>query len=127
MLKYRKFISLTDDEIKLIVKDMFHPESINYIEKDKKYDEIKVGISTKWYSTDNDDNEEEALSEKPLPSQGDEIILGEDEITADFQILAKDIDLYKKFLFSLGINDLFKDNPYLNNKIEYINGVLIKK
>ena len=25
------------------------------------------------------------------------------------------------------INDLFKDNPYLNNKIEYINGVLIKK
>ena len=69
MLKYRKFISLTDDEIKLIVKDMFHPESINYIEKDKKYDEIKVGISTKWYSTDNDGNEEEELI-------ADEIILG---------------------------------------------------
>lgn len=120
MLKYRKFISLTDDEIKLIIKDMFHPESINYIEKDKKYDEIKVGISTKWYSTDNDGNEEEELI-------AEEIILGEDEITADFQILAKDIDLYKKFLFSLGINDLFKDNPYLNNKIEYINGVLVKK
>ena len=120
MLKYRKFISLIDDEIKLIVKDMFHPESINYIEKDKKYDEIKVGISTKWYSTDNDGNEEEELI-------ADEVILGEDEITADFQITAKDMDLYHKFLFSLGIHDLFKDNPYLNNKIEYINGVLVKK
>lgn len=121
MLKYRKFISLTDDEIKLIIKDMFHPESINYIEKDKRYDEIKVGISTKWYSTDKNGNEEEDLIE-------DEIILGEDEITADFQILAKDMDLYKKFLFSLGIHDLFKDNPYLkrietkNNKLVIIDG-----
>ena len=121
MLKYRKFISLTDDEIKLIIKDMFHPESINYIEKDKRYDEINVGISTKWYSTDKNGNEEEDLIE-------DEIILGEDEITADFQILAKDMDLYKKFLFSLGIHDLFKDNPYLkrietkNNKLVIIDG-----
>lgn len=117
MLKYRKFISLTDDEIKLIIKDMFHPESINYIEKDKRYDEIKVGISTKWYSTDKNGNEEEDLIE-------DEIILGEDEITADFQILAKDMDLYKKFLFSLGIHDLFKDNPYLK-RIETKNSKLV--
>ncbi|MBR2240085.1 MAG: hypothetical protein IKO49_03830 [Bacilli bacterium] len=121
MLKYRKFISLTDDEISLIVKDMFHPESINYIEKDKKYDEIKVSISTKWYSLNKKNEEEEDLIE-------DEIILTEDDITADFQITAKDMDLYKKFLFSLGIHDLFKDNPYLkrietkNNKLVIIDG-----
>ena len=121
MLKYRKFSTLTDEEISLIVNDMFHPESINYIEKDKKYDEIKVGISTKWYSKNKKNEEEEEIIE-------DEIILTEDEITADFQILAKDMDLYKKFLFSLGIHDLFKDNPYLkrlvnkNGKLTIING-----
>ena len=108
MLKYRKFITLTNKEISLIINDMFHPESINYIEKDKKYDEIKVSISTKWYSKNKKNEEEEEIIE-------DEIILTEDEITADFQILAKDITLYKKFLFALGIHDLFKDNPYLQN------------
>lgn len=121
MLKYRKFISLTDDEIKLIIKDMFHPESINYIEKDKRYDEIKVSISTKWYSKNKKNEEEEDLIE-------DEIVLTENDITADFQIMAKDMDLYRKFLFSLGIHELFLNNPYLkrietkNNELVIING-----
>ena len=53
MLKYRKFISLTNDEIELIVKDMFHPESINYIEKDKISLEYKIEhINTKYSRSD---------------------------------------------------------------------------
>jgi hypothetical protein len=117
MLKYRKFISLTNDEIDLIVKDMFHPESVNYIEKDKKYNEIKVGISTKWYSKNKNNEDEEDLID-------DEIVLTENDITADFQILSKDMDLYKKYLFSLGVCNLLKNNPYLK-KIEVYKGKLI--
>lgn len=121
MLKYRKFMTLTNEEISLIINDMFHPESINYIKKDKRYSEIKVSISTKWYSLNKKNEEKEDLIE-------DEIILTENDITADFQITAKDMDLYRKFLFSLGIHELFLNNPYLkrienkNNKLVIING-----
>lgn len=45
MLQYREFLSLTDEEIKFILTEMFNPTKIGKIERDKKWDEITVEMT----------------------------------------------------------------------------------
>ena len=120
MLKYRKFMTLTNEEMAVITSDLFNPISIDKIIKDKLYNEIRVTMKTKWYSkNDKGEDEEELIS--------DEIIFTEDDISADFEINAKDIELYRKYLFSLGVCDLLKNNPYLNKIITYKGKMVLQK
>lgn len=120
MEKYREFMSLTNDEIKVIINDMFKPVKIGKITKDKHCEEIRVEIVTKWYSkNDKGETEEELIT--------DEITLFEYDIVADFEIFENDIKLYKQYLFAKGINELYKDNPYLKDKLENNNGKIILK
>ena len=46
MLQYREFISLTDEEIKFILTEMFNPTKIENIERDKEWNEITAEITT---------------------------------------------------------------------------------
>lgn len=46
MLKYREFLDLTDGEIRFILTEIFHPVSIENIERDKEWNEFTVEMTT---------------------------------------------------------------------------------
>lgn len=46
MLQYREFLSLTDEEIKFILTEMFNPTKIVNIERDKEWNKITVEMTT---------------------------------------------------------------------------------
>ncbi len=111
----RKFLDLTDDEIRQVVNDIFSPKKITCIKKSKKWDEITCKIYTEWETTDDDGNKVDEL----IP---DEITLknpfdyGEEAIHADFQVNREDYCTLKQFCFAKGIFgyqiDWLLNNPY---------------
>ena len=54
-MEYRRFLDLTDDEIKEVITDIFRPTKIGYIEKNKKWNEIEVEIVTEWEVDEGED------------------------------------------------------------------------
>ena len=48
MLKYRKLIDLSDEEIKYALNDILHPRSIENIERDEELNCIFVDVETDW-------------------------------------------------------------------------------
>ena len=116
MVNKREFLSLTNDEIKQIVTDMFSPKRITNIKKSKKYDEITCTIYTEWESFDDDGN-------KIVETIPDEIELqnpfdyGENAIWAQFQLTRDDYNKLKQFCFAKGIYgksiEWMLDNPYI--------------
>lgn len=101
-MKYRDFMSLTDDEIKFIVNDIFQPKSIGAIERIEEWEEIEVAIVTEW------GNDEFGVEEIE-----DIIGLRENIIYSDFEILYEDLFKWRQFLLAKGCNELLKDNRYL--------------
>lgn len=112
MLQYREFLDLTDDEIKFILIDIFHPVKIENINRSAAWNEITVDITTGGWDDGEDDNmeitDEITLS---LP-RGDNC-----GIQVDFSLNKDDILKYKQFLLAKGCNYLLKDNPYLNKAV----------
>jgi len=100
MLKYRDFMSLSNTEIIYIINDIFKPEKIENINRDFKFKEIYITINWKW-------DESSVL---------DMLILKEDCISADFQQSTSDNFKYKQYLLAKGINELLKDNHYLEEE-----------
>lgn len=101
-VKQRKFLDLSDNEIRQIVNDIFSPQKISCIKKSRKYDEITCKAYTEWTSYNDDGKEEVSV----IP---DEVVLrnpfdyGEGAIQAQFQLLAEDYNKLKAFCFSKGI------------------------
>lgn len=54
-MKYKRFLDLTDDEIKDIVTDIFKPLNIGCIERNKDWNEIEVEIVTTWEVDEDED------------------------------------------------------------------------
>ncbi len=102
MLKYREFLSLTDEEIKFIINDIFHPVKVDNIQKNKKYNEITVDITTIWGVGEDEDTE-----------ITDEITLTESNIIADFSLANGDLRKWKQFLLAKGCDYRLKNNPYI--------------
>lgn len=100
-MKYRDFLELTDDEIKFIINDIFHPNKISNIERDKKCKKINVCITTGFQ---NEEEEFEITDEVELSISG---------IQVDFAINTDDVIKWKQFLLAKGCNELLKNNPYL--------------
>lgn len=98
MMKYRDFMSLSNSEIEFIINDIFKPNEIKTIRRDYSYKEIQVTILWHW------DNNTEIE---------DELILKEDMIDCPFQKTADDNRKYIQYLFSKGVHELLKNNPYL--------------
>ena len=48
MLQYREFLSLTDEEIKFILTEMFNPTKIENIERDKEWNKIHNRNDNWW-------------------------------------------------------------------------------
>ena len=103
---FRELTDLTDDEIKQIITDLFHPISIDSISR-YGYDEILVLFTWKW----NDDIiEDEIRMSVPGFANGG--------ISADFTLSAEDYLRYNQFLLAKGVNPYLKNNPYLEVKNE---------
>ena len=99
MEMYKEFNSITDDEIKYIIYDIFGAkvESIN-----RKENNIGVVIKIK---------EAEDFIE-------DIIVLTENDIDAlDFIVSGDEIYKYEQFLLARGYNSLLRNNKYLDIKI----------
>lgn len=101
-LQYRDFNTLTDEEINFICKEILSMKEVTEIER---YDnEIEVFLLDEWVDTET--NEKNELE--------DNITLTPNGIkTYSFSLLTEESMNYKKYLFSLGMNWILKDNPYL--------------
>ena len=102
-MKYREFLNLTDDEIKQIITDIFHPVKIENIERDEDFNCFKVDNTNDGWT----DGEDEAIEIT------DNIELTMDNISTDFTVYAEDRRQWRQFLLVKGCNKLLKDNPYL--------------
>lgn len=106
-MKYREFLSLSDEEIKFIVNEIFHPVKIDNIKRDKAWNAITCDITTDgWKDGETTFSVTDEL-ELRMPS------LNDNGLDVDFSILAKDCIQYKQYLLSKGCNEYLKDNPYL--------------
>ena len=108
MLEYREFLDLTDEEIKFILTEIFHPVKIENIQRDKTYNEFTVEITTGWNEGEKDEfeiTEEIALKMPSFYSCGLEV---------DFQLKREDELKWKQFLLAKGCDYRLKDNPYLS-------------
>ena len=84
IMKYREFLSLTDEEIRFILTDIFHPIKIENIQRDKEFNEIT-----------------------------EEVVLSLSSIDIDFSLDYEDQFKWRKFLLAKGCDERLKDNPYL--------------
>ena len=105
--KYREFLSLTDEEVKYILTDLFHPIKIENIFRSEDFNEIYADITTDGWESFNDDGNK---VENVLI---DTVILRPNSLYVDFSIYDSDLIKYKQWLFSRGVCDLLRDNPYL--------------
>lgn len=111
--EYRDFLSLTDEEVKFILTDLFHPIKIENIFRSEDFNEIYADMTTGgWILLDDDGKEVKT-------ELTDTIILRPNDLYVDFSIDYNDILKYRQWLFSRGVCEMLKDNPYLksvNNK-----------
>ena len=103
--RFRKLTDLTNDEIKQIINDLFHPINIGDIAKYYKYQEIVVSFTWDW----NDEIIEDDIK-LSVPS------INDGGLSADFTLNAEDYLRYNQFLLAKGVNPYLKDNPYLEDK-----------
>lgn len=111
-MEYREFMSLTDDEIRQIVTDLFSPKKITCIKRSKKWDEITCKIYTEWEG-------DEELGEGSLImcdelTLKDPFMYGEDAIHIDMSVHGEDFIRLKQFCFAKGIvPGWVRNNPYM--------------
>ena len=102
MIKYRDFLSLTDEEIEFILTDIFHPTKIENIQRYKEFNEITADITTGGWNDGEIDNFEVT----------DEITLSITGMEVDFSLCKGDELKWKQFLLAKGCDYRLKDNPY---------------
>ena len=103
-MKYREFLDLTDDEIRKIVTDIFHPVKIENIKRYKKWNNFTIDITTDGWGD----------GEGGTMEITDNIELTMDDISVDFHVEPEDKWKWQQFLLAKGCNKLLKDNPYLD-------------
>ena len=112
-IKYRKFVSMTDDEVRQIVTDIFHPKKITCI----KLFFFNDTATTEIYTEQND---EDAKNGKGLIT--DMLTLRDpfewegSSISTDFQKRGEDFVKLKQFCLAKGMFRYLKDNPYLTEE-----------
>lgn len=103
IMKYREFLSLTDEEIRFILTDILHPVKIENIQRDKEFNEITADITTDGWNDGKAENFE--ITE--------EVILSLSFIDVDFSLDYEDQFKWRKFLLAKGCDERLRDNPYL--------------
>lgn len=106
-MEYRDFMDLTNEEIKFIVNEIFHPKKITNIKKSKKWNRFTCDITTGgWDDGETKDFEVTDELELEMPNGRS------NGIHIDFSINAEDTTKWKQYLLAKGCNELLKDNPY---------------
>lgn len=112
-MEYREFLSLTDEEVKQIVTDIFAAKKVMNIKRSKKWDEITCKIYTEWETTDDDGKEVIELIPDEL-TMCDPFKYNEEALHVNFQLKSSDYIQLKQFCIAKGIlPDWVKDNPYM--------------
>lgn len=113
-MEYRKFTSLTDDEVRQIVNDMFSPKKITCIKRSKKYDEITCKIYTEW----NDGEDDFVMADELILK--DPFKYGEWAIHINMSVHEIDYIRLKQFCIAKGIcPEWYRNNPYMQNHCPY--------
>lgn len=100
-MKYREFLSLTDEEIIFIMKEIFSNTSrVDNIERDEKWNKISCNIYIM-------DEEPDFADEIEFDANGN-------MDTKDFMITYDEEFKLKQFLLAKGCDERLKDNPYLS-------------
>ena len=108
MLQYREFLSLTDEEIKFILTEMFNPTKIVNIERDKEWNKITVEMTTGgWDDGEGGEFEIEGIITLKMPTVYD---CG---LEVDFSLTSEDKLKWEQFLLAKGCDYRLKDNPYM--------------
>ena len=108
MLQYREFLSLTDEEIKFILTEMFNPTKIVNIERDKEWNKITVEMTTGgWDDGEGGEFEIEDIITLKMPTVYD---CG---LEVDFSLTSEDKLKWEQFLLAKGCEYRLKDNPYM--------------
>lgn len=108
MLQYREFLSLTDEEIKFILTEMFNPTKIVNIERDKEWNKITVEMTTGgWDDGEGGEFEIEDIITLKMPTVYD---CG---LEVDFSLISEDKLKWEQFLLAKGCDYRLKDNPYM--------------
>lgn len=101
MLQYRDFLSLTDEEIAFIIKDIFETPRVDHIERDEKWDRISCDIYIM----------------EDYPDYADSLNLFPNEITTgDFELTDKEQLKWQQYLLAKGCDYRLKDNPYMEQE-----------
>lgn len=106
MLKYREFLSLTDEEVRFILNEIFQPVKVENIKRDKKWNEITAEMTTDGWGVEEDSDETTEIT--------DVIELTVDGMNVDFSLTSEDILKYQQFLLAKGCDERLKNNPYMN-------------
>lgn len=114
MTRYREFLDLTDDEIKFILNDIFHPVKIENIQRDKDWNEFILEMTTGGWN-DGEDEDFEITDEitLKLPTSYD---CG---LEVDFSLNEEDRLKWRQFLLAKGCDYRLKDNPYIENAVKF--------
>ena len=110
-MQHRTFLSLTNEEIKQILTDIFMPSVIADIERDAEKEEIHCRVFLEWTTKDNyHSGIEKVILRDPFLRSGE-------AIQTEYPIDEQDIFLYEKFCMAKGINPWLEDNPYLDTRV----------
>ena len=116
MVERRTFLSLTDEEIRQIVTDIFNAKKVTCIKRSKMYDEISCKIYTEWESTDDDGNTVTELCDDILTLRNP-FNYGEGALCVDFPLRRDDYDRLRSFCYAKGIYGIqiewLINNPYM--------------
>lgn len=107
MIKYRDFLSLTDEEIIYIIKEIFsYTKRVDNITRNNKQNIISCNIYI--------------MDEYPDFPDELKLYLPEDETesiqTNDFELSSEELLKWEQFLLAKGCDYRLKDNPYLEDK-----------
>ena len=100
MLKYRKFLDLTDEEIRFILTDIFEAIKVDDIQRDDDCNIITAQMTTDGWGSEN-------------MEITDTVELSEGDISVDFGIPDEDLFKWQQFLLAKGCDIRLQNNPYL--------------
>ena len=105
MLKYREFLSLTDEEIEFIIKDIFpYTTKVDNITRDEKWNRMTCDI---YIMEEYPEYADTLYLEVPSVSEPEGIT------THDFTLTADELWKWQQYLLAKGVDERLKDNPYI--------------
>jgi hypothetical protein len=100
LLKYRKLVDLTDEEVRFILTDIFEAIKVDDIHRDMDFNTITAQMTTGGWGSENEEIT-------------DTVEMSEDDISVDFGIPEEDLFKWQQFLLAKGCDRRLLHNPYM--------------